>query len=119
MDEKLEQQLEELMENIQSYVLKIPNGCTLIADFLRKGDKEKAYNSITDFIEGVDWLTESFNILLQYDYVISIEMDKLNQILKEINEALKLRNDILLADLLEYEVADFFESIGNINIYKN
>lgn len=117
MDVKIEQQLEELLESIQSYILKIPNGCTMVADYLREGDKVKAYSAITDFIEGIDWLTESFSILLQYDYVISIEIEKLNQILKEINEAIKLRNDTLLADFLEYEMADFF---GNtVNIYKN
>ena len=117
MDNMIEKQLVELIESVQSYITKIPNGCTMIADYLREGDKVKAYNAITDFIEGINWLTESFNILLQYDYIISIEIEKLNQILREINEAIKLENDTLLADFLEYEMADFFEN--TVNIYKN
>ncbi len=119
MEENIVLQLEDLVESTLSYVKKIPSGCIKIADFLREGSKEKAYSSITDFIEGIDWLTESLNILLQYQCVIYIEIEQLNQLLKEINDALQMKNDILLADLFEYEVADFFGNLSEIKINQN
>lgn len=119
MEGKIEKQLVELIESVDSYLAKIPNGCLIIADFLREGDNEKGFASITDLIVGIDWLTKSFNLLKQNNYVVNIDIYKLNQILKEINDALNLKNETLLADLIEYEVADFFENAGNINIYKS
>lgn len=118
MENNLEKQLADLVESIINYTEKIPNGSIKIAQFLRNGESDRAFNSIVDFIEGIDWLISSINILLNYNYTITFDKSLLNSLLNEINDAMKNKNESLLADLFEYEISEFFELESNLIIEK-
>lgn len=118
MEEVNEKQLYNLIESLQQYIIKVPNGCNKIAEFLRNGERMTAYNSINDFIEGMDWITSSLEILSGNNYIISFDREQLNKLLLELNDALIKQDEGVIADLFDYEIADFFEEVDKLNIVK-
>lgn len=105
----IEQKLLELVGSLNDYLLKIPNGCTKIADLLRYEEKEKANSTIIDFIEGIEWILHTISILKNNNYSILFNEQKLNLLLIELNETIAKGDKNYLADLFEYEIAPFFE----------
>ncbi|MEK4761875.1 hypothetical protein MHH85_16575 [Viridibacillus sp. FSL E2-0187] len=114
----IENQLIELIESVNLYMSKIPNGCTKIAEFLRNGQRDEAYNSISNFVEGIEWVSSSFNILKNNNYSIIFNEEKMKSLLLEVNDTLEQRDQNVLADLFEYEIASFFEEESQLAIAK-
>lgn len=118
MELSIENQLLELIESVNLYMSKIPNGCTEIAEFLRNRQRDEAYKSISDFVEGMEWVSSSLSILKNNNYSILFCEQELKSLLLEVNGILAQGDQNLLADLFEYEIASFFEKAGLLKIEK-
>lgn len=110
----MEQLLIDSIKSYNEYLAKFPQGCVIIADFIRKDKIKEAIDLILDFDEGIRWLTEMNNLLKKNGYEASLEIIQIHEYLNEINNALLIQDFIVVADMFEYEIAPFFESCQNV-----
>lgn len=104
----------EMASQIVSELYKVTSSMRLAAtqasEFLRRGDDADAFatiNNMTDvirnFLNMIFCFQSDFNAPVTNEYMALAE--KYNQILMEVNEAMENEDWILVADLLEFEVA--------------
>jgi hypothetical protein len=100
----------EVMESYNGYLNKISEGCISIAEYLRNNNIEEALKLILYFSEGVNWLCEVNEKLRSVGINNPLQIDKIHDFLNEINEGLEIQDYIIVADIFEYEIKDFFEN---------
>lgn len=104
----------ETIESYNNYLARLPEGCLQIANKLREEQLQIALNEISNFSEGVSWLLEVGTLLIQNDVAVKIDINRIQHFFVEINDALQIEDYNLVADLFEYEIADFFKNVNNI-----
>ncbi len=107
----MEKQHREIMESFNEYLKVIPAGCESIVAFLRDGNNEEALKLILHFSEGVSWLGEVNRLLVCNGINNSLPIGKIHGFLEEINEGLGIQDYLLVADIFEYEIKQFFENV--------
>jgi len=104
-------EVNEVIESYNEYIIKIPNGAIYIANSLREDKMNEALLTIKDFSEGVIWLSDAGNLLDKNNVDVSLSIEKIHDFLNEINEGLEKQDFLLVADLFEYEIAPFFQEL--------
>ena len=102
--------LEDLKSSYDEYIKKVPSGSISIAEELRKENMD-ILKSIIDFSEGIEWLITVGGYLKDNAIEINLDKELLIDYLNNINEALIQEDFYLVADLFEYEIADYFEKL--------
>ncbi|AYC28950.1 hypothetical protein [Paenisporosarcina cavernae] len=102
---------EELYSSLSNYLEILPSGCEKIAQMFREGNQDIAFKSINDFSDGIEWFVTITNHLNKNGYTINLEEEQLKMHLQEVNICLNNNDEVMLADLFEYELAPFFENI--------
>lgn len=108
---------EEVVEVIVSYndyLTKVPDGSIQIANFLREDNLENALQMILNFSEGMGWLVQAAELLIQNDVNVQFEIEKIHGFLYEVNHGLEIQDYVVVADMFEYEIAPFFEEVQPI-----
>lgn len=107
----MEKQHIEIMESYNEYLNILPAGCRSIVTFLREGNNKEALKLILQFSEGVSWLCD-VNILLVRNGVNNpLRIEKIHEFLEEINGSIEIQDFLLVADIFEYELIQFFENV--------
>lgn len=107
----VEKQHREIMESFNEYLKVLPAGCESIVAFLRDGNNEEALKLILHFSEGVSWLGD-VNILLARNGINNLlHIEKIHEFLEEINGGIEIQDFLLVADIFEYEIKQFFENV--------
>lgn len=101
--------VEEIIELYNGYIIKISPGCVYIATELQKNNKN-ILNEIKNFSEGIEWLILASKRLKEHSIITNLNEENLIVFLKEINEALEIDDMVLVADLFEYEIAEYFKN---------
>lgn len=99
---------QEIIETFNEYILKVEQGCLYIANELREGHRE-ALQEVANFSEGIEWLIVMSRELKKENITTFLE-EQLSNYLKEINQALQQDDLYLVADLFEYELAEYFKN---------
>lgn len=99
----LENQREEVFVSLQEYIVKYIDGLKEIIDWFHQGDEQKALEAMVDAVEGLKWISEALTLTKEL-HGISMEADKINPLLVDINTGLERSDTILIADILEYEI---------------
>lgn len=100
---------QEIIEIFNEYILKVEQGCLYIANELREGHRE-ALQEVANFSEGIEWLIVMSRELKKENITTFLEEEQLINYLKEINQALQQDDLYLVADLFEYELAEYFKN---------
>lgn len=100
----------EVMKSYNDYFDKLSKGCESIAILLRNNNIEEALKLILYFSEGVNWLCEVNNKLNLMGINNPLKIEKIHDFLNEINSGLEIEDYIVVADIFEYEIKDFFEN---------
>ena len=106
--------INELVESYKTYIEKIPNGALIIAEYLRVDDVENALIQIKNFSEGVIWLFKANEILVSHEMVDKLDIQDIEEFLLEINNGLEKQDYVLVADIFEYEISEFFKGVNSI-----
>lgn len=117
-------QVENLInETLQSAYEYMKNGKLLIEQLANAfyQNSEEVWLSLTDLIEGIEWIIDSqsyidtmenLNTLLK-NYAVwneyAKEINKMKQVLPELEAAMIQQDRVLISDLLMYEILPFFE----------
>lgn len=108
--------LQETIEMYNDYIKKVAIGSVEIPEYLRQNRVEDAYHLITGFSQGMQWIQE-VNSLFKLNNIKGIlDLDIIKADLEEINNALIVQDNVLLADIFEYEIEPFFSSFLPIEV---
>ncbi|WP_445479401.1 hypothetical protein ACULLL_03230 [Lysinibacillus irui] len=101
----------EIVDEYYKYIAKIPAGLQYIADNLRADNVPTALNEIMNFSEGITWINQMEEILMNQGVNTNLNKHQLEDYLNLINEGLEKQDFVLVADIFEYEVLPYFEQI--------
>lgn len=104
-------ELNELLVDYQQYLKKIAPGAIYISDKLKEEDLPAALAAISDFSEGMTWLTDATAHLKENGFEISLDTSHIKGFLIEINNGLEKSDFLLVSDIFEYEIAEYFERL--------
>jgi hypothetical protein len=104
----------ELVEDFNQYITKVTSGSLVIAENLRKKQISIALKDITNFVEGMNWLISVSKYLKVQNVETGFDEQKIVGYFEEINEGLTVQDYFLVADLFEYEIAQYFENIPGV-----
>lgn len=107
-------ELVEVVESYNSYIKNIAPGSVQIAEHLRKDEIQDALQLILQFSEGMSWLVEASDFLVQNGMNNNLDVTKIHEFLNEINSGLEIQDYVLVADMFEYEIAPFFEQVTEV-----
>ena len=109
-------QLEEIIESYNEYVKQLGTGTINLANLFRQKNNKDGLMGVTSFSEGMEWLIAINKHFLMNEIVTNFDELKIIGFLEEINEALLVEDYFLVADLFEYEIADYFLNLPAISI---
>jgi hypothetical protein len=105
MDEKM-----ELLKTTSDYIVNLKSEILKASECFRSGEDTDGFNLVPSIAEGLGWIINALKItgdLLKQH----ISIDKLNEKLNEIVEAIENQDTMLIGDLFEYELFPMIESI--------
>lgn len=111
--------MNDIVESFENYLDRLPKGSLWISEQLRKDNLHEAFKAIEDFSEGMLWMQEANIFLKQHEIKTNLDFMKITEFLLEINEGMILKDYILIADIFEYEIPSFFESVKIEKVHKN
>lgn len=104
------EQLQDLKDTYYEYIGKVGSGCLTVANLIRAGHYQDAFQGIIDFAEGMQWAITVEASLQEQGYVINSRIAEASELLTDVNEALETQDMITVADLFEYEIHPLFSS---------
>ncbi|WP_425448033.1 hypothetical protein [Dethiothermospora halolimnae] len=96
-------EMKEVLLGIYNYLNKLEKGIEDIIERYQDGDEGQANRMMVEVIDSMGWIIEGINSTGEIQKE-EIEVDKINEHLKEIIMAFENRDYVLLGDLLEYEI---------------
>jgi len=109
----------DIINSYYDYVSKVSQGCLAISNLFRQEQINEGISNVLNFIEGLEWLTNIEQFMIKQDFSINSRLVEANEHLKEINEALEVKDFTLIADLFEYELSPLFGSASEWVFIKN
>lgn len=113
--------IKETLEEIDGYLPRLKNGCIETSNLLRNGDFKPANEKYQYIIEGLNWYSQTISNIInllnleEYINLINNNLTYMNKTLEELIEAYENEDNILVADILEYEIADFIDTFIELN----
>ncbi|MED4888215.1 hypothetical protein MKY88_03435 [Lysinibacillus sp. FSL R7-0073] len=107
----MQEVIQESMESYNEYIRNVIPGTVSIANKLRMDEAKEALSMISDFTEGVIWMSDINEKLKGLGYSVELNINDIQEYLEEINEGLQNQDFILVADMFEYEISTFFEQL--------
>ena len=106
--------------NAEEYLGKLVPGIERAAELFRNGSEQEANQFFLQIIDGMDWFSQVIEMITQAKPMdptsplfggesIEDRQNRLFELTKQMVEANKSRDWVLLADLLEYELLPFYE----------
>lgn len=105
----MEQKL-EVLETAINYINNLKQAIDKIFNYISEGKENEAFGLIQDFAEGTEWLSEVL-VLTQNVHKKDFNIDRLNDLLKEVVEAIENEDYILVGDLFKYEIYELLDEI--------
>lgn len=102
---------QSVLEDYESYLSRLPKGLEQLVQALRDGRHEESFNSLKDLSEGITWLVSASNYLKASEIEVEFDVEKVKDALNEINAALTAGDYLLVADILEYELYEYFNGL--------
>lgn len=113
--------IEETLDSTFDYIGRVTVVLKTITDEFYQNPNTESWNQLASLLEGIGWIFDTMvsinnlqnldTLLISYstwnEYVQSVI--KLNDLLPELEAALKNQDNVLIADLLNYEFCPIFE----------
>ena len=111
------------LDNAEDYLRKLIPGITRASELFRLENEQEATKFFLSIIDGIDWLTQVLDGILKVldldpaamlidGKTVKERQSHLIRLTSQLLEANQNRDWILVADLLEYEIAPYYEEWG-------
>jgi hypothetical protein len=111
--------------NALDYLKKLIPGFEQAADLFRAGNEQEANKYYLQILDGIDWFSQVVSIIMKAnegkmelpdadDESLQVREKKLTDLMKQMLEANKNQDWVLLADILEYEMIPLYKDWENI-----
>ncbi|OIJ22370.1 hypothetical protein BKP45_06970 [Anaerobacillus alkalidiazotrophicus] len=101
----MEINIKEILETLKEYLPKLVGASEEIASQLQSGKDVEAIELLQQFLEGLNWVVSVFIHLKKIGYDLGLNSEQLNEFLIQIEKALISKDNVLIADLFEYEIS--------------
>ena len=115
------------IENADAYLIKLIPGIEKSVELFRMGNEQEANQFFINIIDGVDWLSQVLDMILEAKAIspdavfdgksIQERRDNLITFTQQMVDANKNKDWVLLADLLEYEILPYYQEWSNLIPY--
>ena len=115
------------IENADAYLIKLIPGIEKSVELFRMGNEQEANQFFINIIDGVDWLSQVLDMILEAKAIspdtvfdgksIQERRDNLITFTHQMVDANKNKDWVLLADLLEYEILPYYQEWSNLIPY--
>ena len=115
------------IENADAYLMKLIPGIEKSVELFRMGNEQEANQFFINIIDGVDWLSQVLDMILEAKAIspdavfdgksIQERRDNLITFTQQMVDANKNKDWVLLADLLEYEILPYYQEWSNLIPY--
>lgn len=102
---------QSIYEDYQNYIVKVPAGIKYLLEAFRENRIQEGVDSLKEFLEALTWLVKATEYLRISDLEVKFDINKVITSLEGINEALKYQDFLLVADILEYELHEYFKDL--------
>ena len=112
------------IENADAYLIKLIPGIEKSVELFRMGNEQEANQFFINIIDGVDWLSQVLDMILEAKAIspdavfdgksIQERRDSLITFTQQMVDANKNKDWVLLADLLEYEILPYYQEWSNL-----
>ncbi|MEK5230807.1 hypothetical protein MHB42_03450 [Lysinibacillus sp. FSL K6-0232] len=106
----MDELLLDTQQSYYDYVVKLQDGCQMIAKSFQSNNLEQAFQMIADFSEGLGWLVTVEQHMQANDYVINSRIEEVVEQLTTLNKLLENRDIVALTNLFQAEIAPLFAS---------
>ncbi|MGY4688923.1 hypothetical protein [Salibacterium sp. K-3] len=100
--------IDETLHSLQTLIPNMIAASKNFADDAKKG-KSIDFHVLDELLRAVQWSLEAVEGLQKNNQLLEINVNAVREPLSELEEAMEAQDYILLADLLEYELAAVFE----------
>ncbi|NOH16436.1 hypothetical protein [Clostridium cochlearium] len=105
----MEQKLEAL-ETAKNYINNLKQAIDKIYNYISEGKENNAIALIPSFTEGVEWVSQVL-VLTKDIHKKDLNISGLNDVLKEVVEAIENEDYILVGDLFKYEIYEVLDEV--------
>lgn len=114
----MEQLIQETLDSCQEYIPKLIKAVSATAYKIQSGNEADGVLIMSSIFEGLQWVIDAVQGLKNNGHLLEIDISNITDHLKELEEALKIRDYVLVADLFEYEIGPALQTwLGNIQAY--
>lgn len=99
----MKEQQQEVIQSAYEYLPRFKQGISELAQQIKINTTSKERETITQVIDGIQWLLEVFKLTKEIQKT-PIQVTDITPLLQEMSEALENDDMVLLGDLLEYEL---------------
>lgn len=100
----------EALESVHEYLPNLIQSTEKLAELFRENQEYNALQTMGIYIDGLDWVIGMTHSINQHEVVFSAN-EAIDEHLQVMNEGLSLRDFVLVADVLEYEVLPFLQNV--------
>ncbi|OON99166.1 MAG: hypothetical protein ATN35_01960 [Epulopiscium sp. Nele67-Bin004] len=108
----------ELLQDMQEYIEKLIKAIEMTGDKFGESKPVEAYGILGHMAEGLVWLTQGVTAYKDNVEELDIETARLNELLGEMVDAMESQDEILIMDLLEYELKEVLEEWNDVLVQK-
>lgn len=102
----------EAILSLKDYLQKLGSGVNNCINFFREDNEIEGLKYVSYIVEGLNWSIETI-LLTNKSNLHNIEIDGIDVLLQDMINAMENKDYVLLADLLEYEVAPLIQDWQN------
>lgn len=100
--------IEETIQTLDEFIPNVISASRNLAENLRKGESLDT-SVLSKLLEAIQWCLSAIEGLQKNNSLTGIPLAAITEPLGELEEALENQDHIMIADLLEYEIAAVFE----------
>lgn len=101
----------DTLQTCQDYIPRVINGLSSVAYHLQSGNEAEGVQLLAKVFEALQWLAEAVAGIQENGSLLNTNLILITEQFKGLEEALKLRDYILTADILEYEITPLLENL--------
>jgi hypothetical protein len=101
--------IEDTFNTCKEYLPRLISAVGSIPGALQSNKENEAFDLLPGIFQGLEWVIKIFTEIKKLQYKIDINPTELNEFFAALEEALKIKDYVLVSDIFEYEILPVLE----------